>query len=124
VIGKIDAWHYRGGPVGNPGLPSYIERTVNDKISGSLAYPILLTNSQSVIGTASVYASHDEDRYHNEQRRADRLALASACDAAAGRLHPRANRPGEPREYQQRRSTFWATRICPARTLPILRSTS
>ena len=64
----MDASHYRGNPVDNPGLPSYIERTViNDKIGGSLAYPILLNNNRSVIGTASVYASHDEDRYHNQQ---------------------------------------------------------
>lgn len=68
LIGKIDASHYRGNPVDNPGLPNYIERTViNDKVGGSLAYPILLSNTQSVIGTASVYASHDEDRYHNQQ---------------------------------------------------------
>ncbi|MFM0596619.1 ShlB/FhaC/HecB family hemolysin secretion/activation protein [Paraburkholderia dilworthii] len=66
LIAKIDATHYRGNPVDNPGLPSYIGRTViNDKVGGSLAYPILLSNTQSVIGTASVYASHDEDRYNN-----------------------------------------------------------
>ncbi|RDK03573.1 ShlB/FhaC/HecB family hemolysin secretion/activation protein [Paraburkholderia lacunae] len=66
LIAKIDASHYRGNPVDNPGLPSYIERTViNDKLSGSLAYPILLSNTQSLIGTATVYASHDEDRYNN-----------------------------------------------------------
>lgn len=66
LIAKIDASHYRGNPTDNPGLPSSIERTViNDKVGGSLAYPILLSNTQSVIGTASVYASHDEDRYHN-----------------------------------------------------------
>ncbi|MEC5405591.1 POTRA domain-containing protein [Paraburkholderia sp. MPAMCS5] len=68
LMSKIDASHYRGNPVNNPGLPSYVERTViNDRIVGSLAYPILLSNTQSVIGTASVYASHDEDRYHNQQ---------------------------------------------------------
>ncbi|MEZ0605375.1 ShlB/FhaC/HecB family hemolysin secretion/activation protein [Paraburkholderia sp. IW21] len=66
LIARIDASHYRGNPVDNPGLPAYIERTViNDKVGGSLAYPILLNNRQSVIGTASVYASHDEDRYNN-----------------------------------------------------------
>jgi hemolysin activation/secretion protein len=66
LIAKIDASHYRGNPVDNPGLPSYIERTaINDKVSGSLAYPILLSNTQSLIGTATVYASHDEDRYNN-----------------------------------------------------------
>nr|WP_260854561.1 POTRA domain-containing protein [Paraburkholderia sp. BCC1884] len=68
LIAKIDASHYRGNPVDNPGLPSYVQRTViNDKVGGSLAYPILLSNTQSVIGTASVYASHDEDRYNNQQ---------------------------------------------------------
>ncbi|WGS51390.1 ShlB/FhaC/HecB family hemolysin secretion/activation protein [Paraburkholderia sp. D15] len=66
LIAKIDATHYRGNPTDNPGLPSYIQRTViNDKVGGSLAYPLLLSNTQSVIGTASVYASHDEDRYNN-----------------------------------------------------------
>ncbi|MFL9907116.1 ShlB/FhaC/HecB family hemolysin secretion/activation protein [Paraburkholderia sp. RL17-337-BIB-A] len=66
LTGKIDASHYRGNPVDNPGLPSNIERTViNDKLSGSLTYPILLNNQHSLIGTATVYASHDEDRYHN-----------------------------------------------------------
>lgn len=66
LLAKIDASHYRGNPTDNPGLPSSIERTViNDKVGGSLAYPILLSNTQSVIGTASVYASHDEDRYNN-----------------------------------------------------------
>jgi hemolysin activation/secretion protein len=68
LIGKIDATHYRGNPVDNPGLPGYVQRTViNDKVGGSLAYPLKLSNTQSVIGTASVYASHDEDRYNNQQ---------------------------------------------------------
>ncbi len=67
LIGKIDASHYRGNPVDNPGLPCYVQRTViNDRIGGSLAYPLMLSNTQSVIGTASVYASHDEDRYNNQ----------------------------------------------------------
>jgi hemolysin activation/secretion protein len=67
LVAKIDASHYRGNPVDNPGLPSYVERTViNDKLGGSLAYPLLLSNSQSVLGTVSAYASHDEDDYHNQ----------------------------------------------------------
>ncbi len=66
LVTRIDATHYRGNPVDNPGLPSYVERTViNDKLSGSLSYPLLLNNTQSVIGTVSAYASHDEDAYHN-----------------------------------------------------------
>ena len=67
LTGNIDASHYRGNPVDTPGLASNITRTViNDKIGGSLAYPLLLNNTRSVIGTASVYASHNEDRYHND----------------------------------------------------------
>lgn len=63
---KVDASHYHGHPLDNPGLPSYIERTVvNDKLAFSGAYPILLDNGHSLIGTASVYASHDEDRLKN-----------------------------------------------------------
>ncbi|WP_434109637.1 ShlB/FhaC/HecB family hemolysin secretion/activation protein [Paraburkholderia caffeinilytica] len=68
LTGKLDASHYRGNPTDNPGLPSYIARTViNDKVSDSLTYPILLSNTRSLIGTATVYASHDEDRYNNQQ---------------------------------------------------------
>lgn len=68
LIAEIDASHYRGKPIDNPGLPNYVERTViNDKVAGSLAYPLLLSNTQSVIGTASICASHDEDRNHNDQ---------------------------------------------------------
>lgn len=66
LTGKIDATHYRGNPTDNPGLPGYVQRTViNDKIGGSLSYPLLLSNSQSLMGTVSTYASHDEDDYHN-----------------------------------------------------------
>ncbi|MDR5782086.1 POTRA domain-containing protein [Caballeronia sp. LZ065] len=63
---KVDASHYHGHPVDNPGLPSYIERTVvNDKLAFSGVYPFMLSNARSLIGTATVYASHDEDRLKN-----------------------------------------------------------
>ncbi len=63
---KVDASHYYGHPVDNPGLPSYIERTVaNDKLAFSALYPFLLSNTRSLIGTATVYATHDEDRLKN-----------------------------------------------------------
>ncbi|WP_414696093.1 ShlB/FhaC/HecB family hemolysin secretion/activation protein [Paraburkholderia sp.] len=66
LMAKVDASHYRGNPTDNPGLPNYVERTViSDKITGALSYPLLLSNSRSVVGTVSAYATHDEDRYHN-----------------------------------------------------------
>ncbi|WP_027818259.1 ShlB/FhaC/HecB family hemolysin secretion/activation protein [Paraburkholderia bannensis] len=66
LMAKVDASHYRGNPTDNPGLPNYVERTViSDKITGALSYPLLLSNTRSVVGTVSAYATHDEDRYHN-----------------------------------------------------------
>jgi hemolysin activation/secretion protein len=63
---KIDASHYRSHPVDNPGLPSYVERTVvNDKLGGGLSYPFILADQRSLVGSATVYASHDEDHYRN-----------------------------------------------------------
>jgi hemolysin activation/secretion protein len=66
MTAKIDASHYRGNPVDNPGLPAYVERTtINDKLSGSLSYPFLLSNTRSLIGTVIAYATHNEDRFNN-----------------------------------------------------------
>jgi hemolysin activation/secretion protein len=66
MTAKIDASHYRGNPKDNPGLPSYVERTViNDRIGGSLSYPFILSNARSLTGTVTAYASHDEDRFNN-----------------------------------------------------------
>ncbi|BAO89966.1 ShlB/FhaC/HecB family hemolysin secretion/activation protein [Caballeronia cordobensis] len=63
---KVDASHYHGHPVDNPGLPSTIERTVvNDKLAFSAVYPLMLSNARSLVGTAMMYASHDEDRLKN-----------------------------------------------------------
>jgi hemolysin activation/secretion protein len=63
---KANASHYYGHPVDNPGLPSYVERTViNDKAGLSASYPFVLSNTRSLIGTVGAYASHDEDRYKN-----------------------------------------------------------
>ncbi|PMS18307.1 sugar transporter [Trinickia dabaoshanensis] len=66
LIGKLNASHYRGHPVDNPGLPSYVKRTVvNDKLGLAAAYPLHLSNARSLLGTLSAYASHDENRYEN-----------------------------------------------------------
>ncbi|WP_277185256.1 ShlB/FhaC/HecB family hemolysin secretion/activation protein [Caballeronia sp. BR00000012568055] len=63
---KVDASHYYGHPVDNPGLPSYIERTVvNDRLAFSAVYPFMLSNTRSLVGTATLYASHDQDRLKN-----------------------------------------------------------
>ncbi|PLZ03354.1 sugar transporter [Burkholderia sp. WAC0059] len=65
---SFDASHFRSNPTDNPGLPSYVQRTVvNDKLGGSLSMPLrLLDNHHSLIGTVSAYASHDEDSYQNQ----------------------------------------------------------
>lgn len=67
LIARVDASHYRGNPTDNPGLPSYVKRTViNDKIGLSTSYPILLSNQRSLLATVSGYASHSEDNYQNQ----------------------------------------------------------
>ncbi|WP_176052673.1 ShlB/FhaC/HecB family hemolysin secretion/activation protein [Paraburkholderia caribensis] len=66
MTARVDASHYRGNPKDNPGLPSYVERTViNDRIGGSVSYPFILSNARSLSGTVTAYASHDEDRFNN-----------------------------------------------------------
>ncbi len=67
LTARVDASHYRGNPTDNPGLPSYVQRTVvNDKIGVSTSYPILLSNQRSLLATVSGYASHSEDNYQNQ----------------------------------------------------------
>ncbi|AMU07111.1 sugar transporter [Burkholderia cenocepacia] len=67
LITRLDASTYRGKPTDNPGLPSYVERTVkNEKLGLSASYPLLLNNQRSLLGTVSGYASHNEDRYQNQ----------------------------------------------------------
>lgn len=66
LVARVDASHYHGNPVDNPGLPWYVQRTVvNDKLGLSAAYPLFLSNERKVIGTVSGYASHDENSYFN-----------------------------------------------------------
>ncbi|TCW87171.1 sugar transporter [Burkholderia sp. SRS-46] len=67
LVTRLDASTYRGKPTDNPGLPSYVERTVkNEKLGLSASYPLLLNNQRSLLGTVSGYASHNEDRYKNQ----------------------------------------------------------
>jgi hemolysin activation/secretion protein len=67
LAAAVDASHYRGNPSDNPGLPSNIQRTViNDKLGVSMSYPLILSNTRNLTGTVTGYASHDEDRYHNQ----------------------------------------------------------
>ncbi|MCQ0030416.1 ShlB/FhaC/HecB family hemolysin secretion/activation protein [Burkholderia glumae] len=67
LTARVDASHYRGNPSDNPGLPSYVKRTVvNDKFGVSASYPILLNNQRSLLATVSGYASHSEDQYQNQ----------------------------------------------------------
>jgi hemolysin activation/secretion protein len=67
LVAGITASHYHGNPVDNPGLPSFVRRTViTDKLGVSAAYPMYLSDARSVIGTISGYAAHDENRYQNE----------------------------------------------------------
>lgn len=66
LIARVNASRYRGEPTDNPGLPSSLRRTVvQEKLGVSASYPLLLSNTRSLIGTVSAYASHNEDHYAN-----------------------------------------------------------
>jgi hemolysin activation/secretion protein len=101
LVAKINGAHYRGHPVDNPGLPSTVKRTVvNDKLGVSAAYPLYLSNTRSLLGTLSAYASHDENRYLNTLNGAT-LSLRSQVRVVQAQLDYAATRPG-----QTRRASF------------------
>ncbi|MGI4812241.1 MAG: ShlB/FhaC/HecB family hemolysin secretion/activation protein [Janthinobacterium lividum] len=65
LVARLDASHYDGQP-DTPGLPSILKRTVKqDKVGGTVSYPILLSNTRSVVAGVSAYGSYNEDRYQN-----------------------------------------------------------
>ncbi|GLU34847.1 hypothetical protein Busp01_46890 [Trinickia caryophylli] len=77
VVTHLDAAHYRGHPVDNPGLPSYVERTVvNEKLGLSASFPLYLRDAHKLTATVGGYASHDENSYRNTINGA-RLGLRS-----------------------------------------------
>lgn len=100
-VARLNASHYRGNPVDNPGLPSTISRTVvSDKLGLSAAYPLYLSNARSVMGTMSAYASHDENSYLNTLTGAT-LSLRSQVRVIQAQLDYADTRPG-----QTRRASF------------------
>ncbi len=97
LVAKINASHYHGNPVDNPGLPSYVTRTVvNDKLGVSAAYPLYLSNARSLVGTMSAYASHDENSYLNTLTGAT-LSLRSQIRVVQAQLDYVASRSGQTR---------------------------
>lgn len=97
LVGKLNASHYRGNPVDNPGLPSYVKRTViNDKLGLSATYPLYLSNTRSVLGTLSAYASHDENSYRNTLTGA-MLSLRSQVRVAQVQFDYADTHPGQTR---------------------------
>lgn len=101
LVAKINGAHYRGNPVDNPGLPSTVKRTVvTDKLGVSAAYPLYVSNTRSLLGTLSAYASHDENSYLNTLTGAT-LSLRSQVRVVQTQLDYAATRSG-----QTRRASF------------------
>lgn len=97
LVAKLNGSHYRGHPVDNPGLPSYIRRTVvNEKLGLAAAYPIYLSNTRSLMGTVSAYASHDENGYLNTLTGAT-LSLRSQVRVVQAQLDYADTRRGQTR---------------------------
>lgn len=96
-VAKLNGSHYRGNPVDNPGLPSYIRRTVvSEKLGLAAAYPVYLSNSRSLMGTVSAYASHDENSYLNTLTGAT-LSLRSQVRVVQAQLDYADTRQGQTR---------------------------
>jgi hemolysin activation/secretion protein len=97
LVAKINGAHYRGNPVDNPGLPSTVRRTVvNDKLGVSAAYPLYLSNTRSLLGTLTAYASHDENSYLNTLTGAT-LSLRSQVRVVQAQLDYADTRTGQTR---------------------------
>ena len=97
LVGKLNASHYRGHPVDNPGLPSYVKRTViADKLGFSATYPLYLSNARTILGTLSAYASHDENSYRNTLTDAA-ISLRSQVRVAQIQLDYADTHPGQTR---------------------------
>lgn len=97
LVAKINGSHYRGHPLDNPGLPSYVARSVvSDKLGIAAAYPLYLSNTRSLMGTMSAYASHDENAYLNTLTGAT-LALRSQVRVVQAQLDYADTRPGRTR---------------------------
>ncbi|AOK29922.1 sugar transporter [Burkholderia singularis] len=68
LVTRVDASHYHGNPsVDQTALPDVQRTVINDKLGLSASYPLMLSNQRSLLGTLSGYASHNEDRYQNQQ---------------------------------------------------------
>ncbi|WP_266160011.1 ShlB/FhaC/HecB family hemolysin secretion/activation protein [Dyella silvatica] len=66
LIGKLDGSHFYGNPDINTQLPSYLRhRLSQDRLGFSFSYPLLLSPSQSLLATASIYGSNQNDSYLN-----------------------------------------------------------
>ncbi len=66
MLARINASHYRGNPQNATLAPIGINsRYVNDtkRLGGTLSYPVLLDNAQSLTATAGLYANNQFERY-------------------------------------------------------------
>lgn len=83
---KVDGTHYRAEPDSTLGLPDYVQRiTSQDKLSAMVAYPFVLSNTQTLTGSFGGYAVSNEDRYENGINGAN-LGLRSQVRAIQAQL--------------------------------------
>ncbi|TCV94861.1 hemolysin activation/secretion protein [Luteibacter rhizovicinus] len=64
--GKVDASNFRGDPDTNNQLPAYLNhRLAQDRLALSVSYPIILSNTRSLLASGGIYASDQDDNYRN-----------------------------------------------------------
>lgn len=84
-VGRAEGSRYRGVPVTNTPLPSFLDHRVEqDRVAVSARYPLRLSNERSLFVSAGVYAADQSDRYFNtlngaslEQRSKTRVVQGS-----------------------------------------------
>ncbi|MFC4762560.1 ShlB/FhaC/HecB family hemolysin secretion/activation protein [Dyella koreensis] len=66
LMGRLNASHYYGNPDIDQQLPSYLRhRLTQDRLELSFSYPLLLSSQRSLLASAGIYGSNQNDKYLN-----------------------------------------------------------
>ncbi|MBB3228928.1 hemolysin activation/secretion protein [Luteibacter sp. Sphag1AF] len=98
--GEADISNFRGNPDnGESTLPAYLDHRLDqDKLSFSAHYPIILSNTRSLVANGGIYASDQNDKYRNVDTGA-LLALQSHTRVVNASLAWVATYPKQTRQF-------------------------
>jgi len=71
LMGRLSGSHYHGNPDIDQQLPSYLRhRLTQDRVDLAFSYPWLLSSTRSLMGSAGMYWSNQDDSYFNRNNHA------------------------------------------------------